>query len=122
MGQGKHQMKIRYRQQFSLSVVQPLLLCHGLAFGAVAVSAGVIGILGMTATVAELNMPSPGSCAAGNYLVDKSMNSTPSCDTGSLFGLIKNLLSSADGHGFSFIRTKKKIFFRPIFPPIILKF
>ncbi len=70
MGQSKNQMKIGHRQQFRFSLVQPLLFCHGLTFGAVTVSAGIVGNLGMVATITKFNMTTLGSRAAGNDLVD----------------------------------------------------
>ena len=56
--QGKHQMEVSHRQKLAALLLEPLGLGQRLAFGAVAVTAGVIGRVLKAARVALLEMTS----------------------------------------------------------------
>jgi hypothetical protein len=56
MGQGKYIMEIINRKEFFLTFFNPANLCQALAFGAVAVAAGVIGWVLISAKAAYFHM------------------------------------------------------------------
>ena len=58
MGQGKDEMEVSHRQKLRGLLLQPLGFGQGLTFGAVAVTAGVIGRVLKAASVALLEMTS----------------------------------------------------------------
>jgi len=52
-------------QKLGYPIIQPFFLGHGLAFGTMAVPAGVVGVLLIITVGANLKMPSQGCCPAG---------------------------------------------------------
>jgi hypothetical protein len=64
MGKGKDQMKVAARQQLGPALIEPFFLGYGLALGAVAVAARVVGRALVTAMVALLQMAPKGRGAA----------------------------------------------------------
>jgi hypothetical protein len=64
MRQGEYQVEVTAGQQFRFAVIEPFFLCQGLAFRAMAVTAGVVGNLLKCTLVASLNMaPQSGGSA-----------------------------------------------------------
>ena len=57
-------MEVSHRQQFGLLFIQPLYLGQRLAFGAVAIAAGVIGGALIATGVTLLEVATQGRCAA----------------------------------------------------------
>jgi hypothetical protein len=56
MWQGEYQVEVTAGQQFCFSVIEPFFLCQRLAFGAMAVTAGVVSDVFKCTLVASLNM------------------------------------------------------------------
>jgi len=64
MGKGKYIVEVDHRQQFFLSFFHPAELCQTLAFGTVAVSAGIICWMAVSAVVALLHVTAKIRCPA----------------------------------------------------------
>ncbi len=61
---GEHGVEMLHVQHILLPLADPLLLFHRLALGAVAVAAGVVGLVGVSAFGADVGVPAQGLGAA----------------------------------------------------------
>ncbi len=57
MGDGEDHVEITTGQKFIPAFFQPFFLCHGLAFRAVPVPAGIVTVPEMAALITDLLMP-----------------------------------------------------------------
>jgi len=69
----ENKMEIGNGQEFGLAFVEPSRLSQGLAFGTMAIAAGVVGLFLVAAGTALINMSAELSGAAANQIPDDAM-------------------------------------------------